>query len=129
MSKQRTTVSSRDVRPQPLTSEADGAAEAGARTLDEIVRRVVEVAEPERIILFGSAARGESRPDSDIDLLVVKEGAHRRKLSQAIYRRLLGIGRSVDVVVVTPDDIERYRDAVGLVIRPALEEGRTIYAA
>ena len=67
--------------------------------LDEIVRRVVEVADPERIILLGSAARGESRPDSDIDLLVVKEGAHRRKLSQAIYRRLMGIGRSVDVVV------------------------------
>jgi predicted nucleotidyltransferase len=129
MSKQRTTDSSKEAHPQPRTSEADEAAEASLGALDEIVRRVVEVAEPERIILFGSAARGESRTDSDIDLLVVKEGAHRRKLSQAIYRRLLGIGRSVDVVVVTPEDIERYRDAVGLVIKPALEEGRTIYAA
>ena len=129
MSKQQTTVSSREVYPQSLTSEADSAVDGGASVLDEIVRRVVEVAEPERIILFGSAARRESRPDSDIDLLVVKEGAHRRKLSQAIYRQLLGIGRSVDVVVVTPEDIERYRDAVGLVIMPAVEEGRTIYAA
>jgi uncharacterized protein len=129
MSKQRTTVSSGEGHWQPLTSEADGSAESSANALDEIVRRVVEVAEPERIILFGSVARGESRPDSDIDLLVVKAGAHRRKLSQAIYRQLLGIGRSVDIVVVTPEDIERYRDAVGLVIRPALEEGRTIYAA
>jgi predicted nucleotidyltransferase len=129
MGKQRTTDSSKERSAQFHTSEKHDATESDANALDEIVRRVVEVAEPERIILFGSAARGEARPDSDIDLLVVKEGAHRRKLSQAIYRRLLGIGRSVDVVVVTPDDIERYRDAVGLVIRPALEEGRTIYAA
>ena len=129
MSRHRTTGSSKEVRPESLTSEADGAAEGSAIAIDEIVRRIVEVADPERIILFGSAARGQARPDSDIDLLVVKEGAHRRKLSQAIYRRLLGIGRSVDVVVVTPEDIERYRDSVGLVIRPALEEGKTIYAA
>lgn len=98
-------------------------AQDSSSALDKIVRRVVEVAEPERIILFGSAARGESRPDSDIDLLVVKAGAHRRKLSQAIYRQLLGVGQAVDIVVVTPEDIDRYRDAVGL------EEGKTIYAA
>lgn len=129
MSKQQTIASSTKAGPQPRPSTDEDVTQGSSSVLDEIVRRVVEVAEPERIILFGSAARGESRPDSDIDLLVVKEGAHRRKLSQAIYRRLLGIGRSVDVVVVTPEDIERYRDAVGLVIRPALEEGRTIYAA
>ena len=45
-----------------------------AGLLEEVVRRVVSVAEPERIILFGSAARGEVRPDSDLDLLVVKDG-------------------------------------------------------
>jgi predicted nucleotidyltransferase len=129
MGKQRTSVSSMEVHRQSRTSEADDAAQDGASALDEIVRRVVEVAEPERIILFGSAARGESRPDSDIDLLVVKAGAHRRRLAQAIYRQLLGIGRAVDIVVVTPEDIERYQGAVGLVIKPALEEGRTIYAA
>jgi predicted nucleotidyltransferase len=129
MSKHQTIASSTKARPQPQPSGDEDVTQGSSSALDEIVRRVVEVAEPERIILFGSAARGETRPDSDIDLLVVKEGAHRRKLSQAIYRRLLGIGRSVDVVVVTPEDIERYRDAVGLVIRPALEEGKTIYAA
>ncbi len=46
--------------------------------LDEIVRRVVEVAHPDRIILFGSVARGEMGPDSDIDLLVVKSGVPHR---------------------------------------------------
>ncbi len=98
-------------------------------TLDEIVPRIVQVAQPERIVLFGSAAREDAGPDSDLDLLVVKRGALRRKLAQAIYSDLYGVGRAVDVVVVTPEDLERYRDSIGLVIEPALQEGKTIYAA
>ena len=97
--------------------------------LDEIVRRVVEVAQPERIILFGSAARGEMGRDSDVDLLVVKDGAHRRRLAGRIYDRLYGVGVAVDVVVVTPADVERYRDSHALVIKPALREGTIIYEA
>ncbi|MFH1906882.1 MAG: nucleotidyltransferase domain-containing protein [Chloroflexota bacterium] len=96
--------------------------------LKEIIRRVVEVAQPEKIILFGSAARGEARPDSDIDLLVVKSGAHRRRLAQSIYMNLFGVGRAVDVVVVRPEDLERYKDSFALVIEPALREGRVVYA-
>jgi uncharacterized protein len=97
--------------------------------LDEVIRRVVQIAQPEEIILFGSAARAEMTPDSDIDLLVVKSGAHRRRLAQAIYRGLFGVGVAVDVIVVTPEDIERYRQNSALVIEPALREGRVIYAA
>lgn len=103
--------------------------EMGQEVLDEIIRRIVEVAQPERIILFGSAARGEMGPHSDLDLLVVKAGVHRRRLAQAIYMSLYGVGQAVDVVVVTPEDVERYRNAIGLVIEPALREGRTIYVA
>ena len=55
--------------------------------LDEIVRRIVAVAEPEAIVLFGSAARGELGPNTDVDLLVIKRGDfHRRRLTAAIYR-------------------------------------------
>ena len=61
-------------------------------TLDEIIRRVVEVAAPERIILFGSAARGEIGPHSDVDLLIVKDDPNLRGLSGRLYRRLHGIG-------------------------------------
>jgi len=104
-------------------------AKAGELTqiLDEVVRRVVEVAQPEAIILFGSAARGTMGPDSDLDLLVIKAGAHRRQLAQAIYRRMLGLGQAVDVVVMTPEDVQRYRHCTGMVVEPALREGRTIY--
>ncbi|HEY71682.1 MAG: nucleotidyltransferase domain-containing protein [Chloroflexi bacterium] len=100
------------------------------QVLDEIVRRIVEVAQPEKIIMFGSAVRGEMGPNSDVDLLVVKSGvSHRGRLVGDIYMKLIGAGQAVDVIVVTPEDIERYRDSIGLVIRPALQEGEVIYAA
>jgi predicted nucleotidyltransferase len=98
-------------------------------TLQEIIRRIVEVAQPEMIILFGSAARGEMGPNSDVDLLVVKPGVHRRKLAMKIYRHLPGVGCAVDVIVVTPQDIERFGNCPALIIEPALREGRVVYAA
>src|SRR5215218_11364550 len=102
----------------------------GDEALAEIIRRIVRVAAPERIVLFGSAARGKAGPDSDLDLLVIKPGCyHRGRLTDAIYRSLIGVGRAVDVVVVTPEDVDRYRDAQALVIAPALREGRVVYAA
>lgn len=100
----------------------------GVDVLAEVVRRIVEVAQPDRIILFGSAARGEGGPNSDLDLLVVKSGlTHRGRLAEAIYMNLIGVGEAVDVVVVTPEDVEQYKDCHALVIKPALQEGRVIY--
>jgi len=104
----------------------------GMRTpvIVEIVRRIVEASHPDRIILFGSAARGEVGPHSDIDLLVVKSGVkNRRRLAQDIYMNLAGVGVGVDIVVATPEDVEYLKDRVGSVIRPAMREGREIYAA
>ena len=95
--------------------------------LAEIIRRIVEMAQPDKIILFGSAARGEMGPNSDLDLLIVKSGVHRRHLAQAIYRNLIGVGFPVDIVVVTPEDIEHYGDSIGLVLEPALREGKVVY--
>jgi predicted nucleotidyltransferase len=98
-------------------------------TLHEIIRRIVEVAQPEKIILFGSAARGDMGPNSDVDLLVVKSGGHRRQLAMQIYRHIRGVGCAVDVIVVTPEDIERYGNCPALIIEPALKEGKVVYAA
>ncbi|MBM4040568.1 MAG: nucleotidyltransferase domain-containing protein [Planctomycetes bacterium] len=98
--------------------------------LKDIVGRIVEVANPERIVMFGSAVRGEMGPDSDIDLLVIKQGpVHRRRLARAIYRRMIGVGQAVDVIVATPEDIARYGQSPGLVYRSALQEGVDIYVA
>jgi len=113
-----------------VTTNADQTGVSGEDLLAEVLRRVVEVADPDRIILFGSAARGEAGPDSDLDLLVVKSGvAHRRRLAQRIYHRLIGLEVPVDVLVVTPEDIEAYRNEVGTIIGPALREGREVYVA
>jgi len=97
--------------------------------IQEIVRRIVEVARPEKIILFGSAARGELGPNSDVDVMVVKSGVRRRKLAGDIYMNLFGVEQAVDVVVVTPEDIERYGKCPALVIEPALREGKVVYDA
>ena len=74
--------------------------------LDEIVRRIVAVAQPERIILFASAARGKMSRHSDLDLLEVKDGVHRGDMTDNIYRHLRGLEAAIDVTVVTPDDVE-----------------------
>lgn len=97
--------------------------------LAEIVRRVVDVAKPEKVIVFGSAARGEAGLDSDVDLLVVKSGEDPLGVARRIYRHLFGVGAAVDVVVVTPEDLERYRESPGLVIKVALAEGKVVYDA
>ena len=97
-------------------------------TLQEIIRRIVEIAQPEKIILFGSAARGEMGPHSDVDLLVIKRGEfHQGRLTGEIYMNLFGVGQAVDVILVTPEEMERYRHAHCLVIAPALREGRVVY--
>ena len=98
-------------------------------TLDNIIGRIVKAAQPERIILFGSAARGNMGRNSDVDLLVVKEGENAWSVMGRIYEHLYGVGAAVDVVVVSPDEIERYKDSHSLVIKPALREGRVVYEA
>ena len=115
-------------RVDTTSPESPGA--PSSDVLDAIIRRIVDVAQPDRIILFGSAARGEMGPDSDIDLLVVKSGVpHRGHLAEKIYVSLIGVPASVDVIVVTPEDLRRFRDKVGTVIRPALRDGREVYVA
>lgn len=86
------------------------------QVLAEIVRQVAEAAQPDKIILFGSAARGEMGRYSDIDLLVIKSGRfnHWRLLTR-IYRHLRGDLAAVDVVLATPENIQRYGDSPYLV--------------
>ena len=94
------------------------------------IQRILDVAQPRQIILFGSAVRGEMNANSDIDLLiVVPSGTHRRKTAQKIYRNLIGVGFASDIIVVTEDDLKNYKDHPGMVIHSALAEGKVLYAA
>ena len=98
--------------------------------LDDLVRRIVDAVHPLRIIMFGSAARGEMTPDSDVDVLVVvPEGADGLETTQLLYLRMLGLGMPVDILVTTPSRLEKHRHNIGLIYRTVLLEGRDIYAA
>lgn len=99
-------------------------------TLTEIVKRILLVVHPGKIILFGSAVRGEMGPNSDLDLLViVPTSEHQRKTAQKIYRNLIGVGFAADIVVVTEKNVKRYKNNIGMIIKPALEQGRVVYAS
>ena len=97
--------------------------------IDRMVRRIVEQFDPERIILFGSHARGEADTDSDVDLLVVMpiEGSKRQK--QLEVRAALGDFRVCkDVIVTRPEDFAWRKDIVGTIEWPAAREGMELYA-
>jgi predicted nucleotidyltransferase len=98
--------------------------------IDRLVQMVVTAVRPLRIVLFGSAARGEMRSDSDVDVLVVMpQGTHRRKTAQRLYRQMGGLGMPFDIVVATPEDLELHRSNPGLIYGTILREGTEVYAA
>jgi uncharacterized protein len=100
--------------------------------LPEIVRRIVQVAHPERIILFGSWATGTNRTDSDLDLLVIEKkpcGPGRSRLTE-IGRLERALGRlpySTDLLVYRQEEVELWRSSTLHIIAKALKEGREIY--
>ena len=101
-----------------------------ANLTSELLRRISEVVRPSRVLLFGSAARGEMGEESDLDVLViVPDSVDCGAVERRIYRNLIGFGASADVIVATESDVERHKDNFSLVYYPALREGREIYAA
>ncbi|MHB8867539.1 MAG: nucleotidyltransferase domain-containing protein [Thermoleophilia bacterium] len=102
--------------------------ETNQSTIDEIVQRIVEGFDPQRIILFGSWARGSAGADSDVDLLIIMEveGSKRKKATE-IDIALVGIPVPIDVIVATPGDVERSVDSLASIIAPAVREGKVLY--
>jgi predicted nucleotidyltransferase len=96
--------------------------------LPEITQRILAVSDPEKIILFGSYARGDYGFDSDLDLLVViKTVQSTREESTRLRRALRGLLVPIDVLVATPEQLERHRNTVGLIYRTVLSEGKILY--
>lgn len=95
-----------------------------------LTERIVRVAHPLRVILFGSHARGDAARHSDIDFLVViPEGRDKRKAWDKIRDAVRKLYFDTDIVVAKPSDIVRHGELVGMVYRPALREGKVLYDA
>lgn len=96
--------------------------------LAELVGRIVGAAHPERVVLFGSAARGTMGPWSDLDVMVVKRQPFEYDvLMDLIDEELWKMRVPVDVILATPEDLERYGNSWCLVYYHALREGRVLY--
>ncbi len=96
----------------------------------ELVRRIVESVQPLPVILFGSGARDEMGPNSELDVLVVMpDGCDCLAVVQTLHCRLSDLGIAKDIVVVQASDVERYGRNPYLIINSALSEGKELYHA
>jgi predicted nucleotidyltransferase len=98
--------------------------------LDAIVGRLVEAFHPERVILFGSRARGTAHRDSDVDLLVVMPfTGSRLRVAVEIRKVLRGLGIAKDIMVMTPEEFAVRKEIPGTLAYPASREGKVLHAA
>ena len=99
------------------------------KKIRQMVNRIIREFHPERIILFGSHARGDAGPDSDVDLLVVMAVEGSKREAQLRVRGVLhDIRIPKDVIVSTPEEFEWRKEIVGTIERPAVREGEILYA-
>ena len=92
--------------------------------LSEVVRRVLAVAKPDRIILFGSAATGQMSKDSDIDLLIVEPAPENRHEESVAITDAIG-----DVKIISSERFEATKNIIGGIAYPAHKYGRILYEA
>jgi predicted nucleotidyltransferase len=96
--------------------------------LKNIVEKITDNFNPQKIILFGSYAYGHPTADSDMDIMIVMdtdEKPHKRAVS--VRKILKGIGMPKDIIVKTPEEFERFKDIVGTIVYPAAHKGKVIY--
>lgn len=102
---------------------------ASEKILAEIVERLVVLASPVKIILFGSTARGEAQAGSDLDLLVVeKEVTDQYAEALRLGRALNDLMLPIDLIVVSEAQLKRYSQVTGTVYYRSLQEGHVLYA-
>jgi predicted nucleotidyltransferase len=103
-----------------------------AMTVDDKIARmvdqIVKAAQPDQIILFGSRASGSPRSDSDVDFLVVMPLTKpRRRLEGDLHAALADADLAKDIMVVTPEELVRFRNVPGTIVQPAVATGKVVY--
>jgi len=113
-----------------LESLQGGIVSLDERLIADIVTRIRSVASPRRILVFGSAAVGSMTPDSDIDLLVLEDGAVDARADRLRIRQALrGLGWAFDVIVMTTERFDETKGVVGTIAHPADRQGHVVYEA
>ncbi len=98
------------------------------RLYHEVVRRIVAAIDPERVIIFGSRARGDHRPESDLDILVIAESAEpRHRRAGPLYRALAQLPFEIDVLVYTPQEVHDWSAVEQAFVTTAIREGVVVY--
>jgi predicted nucleotidyltransferase len=101
---------------------------ANPQLIQEIVRRIVNLSHPEKVILFGSRARGTAHPESDIDLLVIAHSTQpRHRRAAPLYGALSDILAPMDIVVYSPEEVQEWSEVRQAFITTAIREGQVLY--
>lgn len=95
--------------------------------IDQVVEQIVEKFKPQKIILFGSYARGNPRPESDVDLLVVMETSRKESDISLDIRRHLGVMFGLDLLVYTPKRLKERVEMGDWFLRDVINEGKVLY--
>jgi predicted nucleotidyltransferase len=102
--------------------------QVNAELIEDIVHRIVRTISPKKVILFGSRARGDARPESDIDILVIADSTEPRyRRSALLYGALSDILVPMDIMVYNPGEIEEWSDVRQAFVTTAIREGRVLY--
>lgn len=98
----------------------------------EVTKTIVEAAQPRKVVVFGSQARGAARPDSDFDILVIEDapfgpGRSKRKEAARLARILAPVPIPQDILVYSVAEVERWKGERNHVVARALREGVVVY--
>jgi predicted nucleotidyltransferase len=94
----------------------------------DVTRCILSVSDPDRIIVFGSHARGDDDTGSDLDILVVMDGIESTRIESIRLRRALrGLMYPIDIIVITPKQLAKYRNIQGVIYQSAINDGKVIY--
>lgn len=98
------------------------------KVLDQIIDKILQVITPDKIILFGSQARGDAKKDSDYDILIIKDSIEdQRTTLRNLYRQMIGLEVGIDIILKTSKDVEKSKSMFVSVTKEALNEGIIIY--
>jgi len=98
--------------------------------IEQIVNTIVTTVEPDKIILFGSYARGDYKKNSDIDILILKKGLkNERDVTNSLYMEFFNkkISIPIDLIAIDYDKYYQLNNDIGYIYKTINREGKVVY--